>query len=172
MSYEDILAIARLGETLSSHERTQLNDYVTAHPDRHSDIEFEKVLATTIINQPTVDPSLDFVDTLMSKLPVAPIHMPIPSLNKVWQWVASSVGAGAATSMAAWHWRDAWLGWLADTAPALVPEPGSITVGYYSFVGALGVQAPSVLTPTVIVGAMLALGAFAWGAVTFADETR
>ncbi len=172
MRYDDILAIARRGEAISNNERTQLDDYMATHPERCSDINFEKELAATIAELPTVTPSINFVDAVLAKLPIAPIHLPAPSFNNVWQWVAGSVGAGAASSMAAWHWREVWLGWLSDVAPTLAPEPGALTVSYYSFLGALGLQTPNIMTPTVIVGALIALGAFAWGAISFAEERR
>ena len=175
MNYDDILAIVRHeanGARLSAEEKAQLDEYIASHPDQAPEIAFEKTLAATIAEQPTVAPSVNFVDTVLAKLPSAPIHVPEPSFRSIWQWVAGGVGAGAAASTAAWHWRDTWLGWLGDMAPALAPEPGSMTVGFYSFIGALGIQAPNIMNPAVIVSVMLALGAFAWGAISFADAKR
>jgi hypothetical protein len=175
MTYEEILQLARRqarGESLSVSEAAVFETYLSEHPERSADIRFEQAIAATIAEQPVAEPSIDFVDAVMARLSAQPVVLPEPTSHGVWKWLLGAVGAGAGSAVAVWEWRAVWLGWLKRLSGIAESEPSVVvSFDWYAFLSDVSQHLSSVSAPSSIAMILIAIGLFAWGAITYAEDT-
>lgn len=175
MTYEEILTLARreaCGDPLSESEATALAAYTTEHPERSADIRFEQAIAAAIAEQAVAEPSIDFVDAVMARLPAQPVVLPEPSSHGVWKWLLGAIGAGAGSAFAVWEWRAVWLGWLERLSGVAESEPSVVaSFDWYAFLSDVSQRLSEISAPSSIAMLLIAIGLFAWGAITFAEDT-
>jgi len=174
MTCDEARRLARwgsMGTSVGRREKAALEAHLAECAACRGEVRFERVLAETLREAPTVAAPPSFADNVLAALP-PPVVLPAPSLWSLWGWLVGGLALAAGSAFGMWHWRDLWLGWMDGWDVDLAMQSVRAQLGWQYLLNELNRVLGLLTASSTMLTAVALIAVAAWGATVLAGERR